>query len=398
MIISRIVGLARGLWVVLAIIFAAHGCALKGDGAREVARLGFEASFSQFGVAVAASSGGYAVGAPRAEVKGTPSGSVFVYSPGHALLRTLVPPKPQAGMSFGFAVAVSEKVIAVGAPDYRPAGGAATGAVFLFWREDGSFYKMLTDQTPSSRDKFGATLALHDDTGLLAVGAPAHQRDGVAVGEVQVFDLRSGGHIATIDDPTPSKNDLFGLAIAFNDTLMAVGAPADHSKPAQAGQVHIYSIADWNLLHTLDDPTPTRFDLFGDSVDLADTYLAIGAPRHGDKVASKGGEVHLFAVEDFQLLWTQTPSESHNNAWFGRPVQIVDNELVVGAFGQVPGRVHVLGLRDGSLVRQIKDSEPTEDDQFGIAMARMGRTLIIGSPGDDGRGRDSGEVVVFRVN
>jgi len=391
-------GASRPLAVVgIALIMS--GCVSSEGGAREIASFGAEGSFRQFGVAVAATEEVYVVGAPSAEVNESASGAAFLYSRAHELLRTLAPPEPQSGMSFGFAVALCDELVAVGAPEYRgPGSGSATGAVFLFRRSDGSLYRTLTDQTPSTRDEFGATLACHEVSGVLAVGAPTHQRDGKPVGEVQVFDVRSGEHIATIDDPTPSNNDLFGMAITFNDALIAVGAPADSSLPAQTGQVHVFSLPDWSLVRTIDDPTPSRFDLFGDSVALTERYLAVGAPRHGDKVATKGGEVHLFAVDSFELLWTQTPSVSHNNAWFGRPVHIVDDRVMVGAIGQVPGRVHVLALRDGVLLQEITDPNATEDDQFGIAFVGIGRTLIIGSPGDDERGRDSGEVVVVRLN
>src|SRR5205823_9278075 len=82
-------------------------------------------------------------------------------------------------------------------------------------------------------DQFGFSVALSNS--LMAIGAPLRD-DGATqdAGAVYVYDLVTGALLATLQKPgTRAAGDQFGYSVAIWNDLIAVGAPF-HDEPSAA--------------------------------------------------------------------------------------------------------------------------------------------------------------------
>ena len=102
--------------------------------------------------------------------------------------------------------------------------------------------------------------------------------------------------IATI--PAPSSNDLeFGAAVTIDDPYLVVGAPATPSGSglvAGEGKAFVYQRSGnaWNLMATLDSPTPTQGRHFGTDVEIAGNDIFVSAD--GQKTGGTSAKVYLY--------------------------------------------------------------------------------------------------------
>ncbi|GGB52149.1 MBG domain-containing protein [Blastomonas aquatica] len=166
------------------------------------------------------------------------------------------------------------------------------------------------------------------------------------------------------------RDDLFGVSVSLDGSVLAVGAMGDDGAgniAPDSGAVYLFNFADPNfsapaLQATIGrgyagafdlDPGMSSEDLFGHSVALDGTRLAVGAPGDdgfaGDREDS--GAVYLF---NFAGAFPSTIS----------PIGII------GAGYTGLGDIDVPNLEMG--------------DAFGTSVALDGRALVAGAPFDDG--------------
>jgi hypothetical protein len=212
---------------------------------------------ASFGAAVAFDREGWArlvVGAPRHDTAGAfDSGCVHVFrrfssSRGADLaarwveVATITPPAARLSMWFGSAVALEGDLLAIASPgdDVAAAGSRgpihAAGAVYVYRRtaiaangnERYHLERVLTAPSPESSAWFGLALAL--DQGVLAVGAPRardHATGELPTGCVYLFDLEQPATAPKrIDPPHGVQTYGFGQALALRGGTLAIGAPS----------------------------------------------------------------------------------------------------------------------------------------------------------------------------
>jgi hypothetical protein len=185
----------------------------------------------------------------------------------------IVVPQPATGYSeFGAALAASNDLLAVGAPEADKIGRA-----YVFRRAGDRFALVATATapTPAADAKFGHAIALASDKLVVASAGFAGRQ--VTPGQVDTFALRGGAlvHLATLRSP---QHD-FGYAwsIAFDGRRLAVGDP---SGPRHRGRVWRYELdgerfrelGAWEPRDLVDD------EFFGAAVALGPGWLAAGAP------------------------------------------------------------------------------------------------------------------------
>ncbi|MEN9579756.1 MAG: hypothetical protein RJA70_2765 [Pseudomonadota bacterium] len=205
-------------------------------------------------------------------------------------------------------------------------------------------------------DLFGNKVALAGDT--LVVGAPAESSDATGVdgdqnnnyapasGAVYVF-VRSGSgwtQQAYIKASNTDENDHFGIAVALDGDILAVGASGEASNATGVG---------------------------GDQFD-------------NDAPAS--GAAYVFVRSG--STWTQEAYIKASNAddhdHFGTAVALDRGTLAVGARVGWSSAVSVF-VRSGSTWTQeacIKASNARWDDRLGMALAIDGDTIAVGTPGE----------------
>jgi WD40 repeat protein len=169
---------------------------------------------------------------------------------------------------------------------------------------------------------------------LVLIGAPASHPNSSDHGQAFLFDANTGELLFTIDDPTPTTHDFFGMSVAIEGDLILIGDARDDTSARNVGQAHLFSASTGQLLRTLEDPTrgPWDFDGFGESVSLEDGLALIGAPYDGS-TSNAVGQAHLFDALTGVLLQTFADPTPTTSDEFGGVVVLDEGRVLISARG-----------------------------------------------------------------
>ena len=296
-----------------------------------------------------------------------------------------------AGDLFGFSVAIAGDTLVVGA--YKEASNATgvngnqadnsaawAGAAYVFVRSGSSWSQQAYLKTSNSAtfDDFGISVAIDGDTLVVgargedsnATGVNGNQADNSAssAGAAYVF-VRSGSswsQQAYLKASNPDVGDLFGRTVAIDGDTLVVGAhgeasnatgvngnQADNSaSEAGAAYVFVRSGSSWSQQAYLKASNTDALDIFGFPVAISGDTLVVGAwnessnatgvnGNQADNSISKAGAAYVFVRSGSS--WSQQAylkaSNPDTDDWFGFPVAISGDTLVVGARWSLSGRV-----------------------------------------------------------
>lgn len=328
-----------------------------------------------------------------------------------ALVHTLVNPGPAYGERFGAAVAILGNRVVVGTPGNSPTG-SGTGCVYIYDLSSGTpttAVLTINNPAPENYDNFGEALALSGNR--LVVGARFDDAGAADAGSAYVFDLSSGTPtvpVATLNNPNPAASDQFGISVAIDGTLVAVGAWFDDAAASNAGTAYVYDLTSGTPtvpIQTLNHPGPTADAYFGVSVGVSGTQVAVGA-HSSAMAAGKVGSVHVF---DMQSLTPTDPvvaieNPSTGDDGFGRALALSGTRLIVGALvdstgASAAGSVYVYALTGSkpAPTNTINNPTPAVQDRFGQSVALSGNRVLVGANFDDAAGKDSGTGYLYNV-
>lgn len=301
----------------------------------------------------------------------------------------------------GRAIAVDKSLAVVGVGE-----GSDTNpfAVDVFERErDGgwSFVQRLT-ALPENIGSFGTALALSGRT--LAVGAPSNDDSAtpeLESGYVDIFERGPSGFVRAetvlpgdfhppLEQGSPGEFS-FGSAVSLDERFLAVGAKRFLGG---RGRVFVFDRSDYSQLVELAEPAAVeRFDAnFGDSVQLSGGHLLVTRP---DTPAStpppKNGRVYVYtSANGFstpQLIESESASTSFDG--FGNAAAIagdtiaVRDEVSVQLFEQVG--------QSWQFLTQIP-----ADDASRSSLALDAERLFVGEPSATAAGSaGAGQVRIF---
>jgi hypothetical protein len=307
-----------------------------------------------------------------------------------------------ASDEFGYAVATTDATAVVGADTHAHAGLAATGAVYVFELEQGTWRETqeLLSVGPQAGDAFGFAVDIQGDVLVAsAIGhdLPAMQGAGVAY----VFERRPHGWIRTADlVPTDAAaGDIFGNDVAVSGRRIVVGKYHDSGF---RGAAYVFEKTPQGWLQstklTASDGAPNHD--FGWSVDVDGDRVLVGAVRDGPS-----GSAYLF--ERGPTGWIQRakllPPDASSLGDFGYEVCLEGDTAFVAAPGvdgpSPPGAVYVF-RRDGNawpFVARLSPADEIPANAFGVFLATDRETLLVGAPWDDDLGLISGSAYMFDV-
>jgi hypothetical protein len=202
----------------------------------------------QFGHAVATSVGRVLVGAWGNDDAGADSGAVYTYEKIEDVWVVTAIHRADdtaPGDQFGFAVAASGELAAIGAPGDAD-GGTDAGSGYIFAHQSGAWSqstKLLPD-SGGPGDRFGAAL---DVSGAwAAVGAPMRDFFGNG-GAVYPFE-NAGGSWVQADVLHADGSAAFGSAVTVSGNVLLVGDPSADASGEDAGLAHVLfaCYADFN--------------------------------------------------------------------------------------------------------------------------------------------------------
>jgi len=248
-------------------------------------------------------------------------------------------------------------------------------------------------------DRFGFSVAASYDT--VVVGSPL-SFEGVftEAGSAYVYTLQSAfppiwSQQAKLESDVPWLTQVFGWSVSVSGNTIAVGAPLEDAtffpEDADTGSVYVYhrSGVSWTLQQKLGASNPTDHALFGSSVSVDGTTLAVGV---------RGANGNTGAVYLFELIgstWTQKAilvgADSVVGDQFGGSVSLSGDRLVVGAdradlaapLRPDAGAAYAFARSSTGVWTQKAKLLPTSslrDDNFGTSVSVSGNTIACGQP------------------
>lgn len=369
-------------------------------------------SGDHFGASVAADSGRIAIGASGdTDVGRVGYGAVYVFEGGrdgpwsaHKVVSPTQGPHP---VSFGASVALSGDLLCVGSPGASDRE-SASGAVHLFKRDpSGSWQEVGVLRSPfqSPSGNYGFSVSLAD--GHLLVGAPQEYVAGVYSGAAYLYALDHSGRAKMIARLRPRYIlgfSRFGHAVSLCEGRAAIGAPFEDVVGAPgAGAVHLLErgpTGSWSERSRITLGASQLNQGFGYSVSLDGDRILIGAPLRNEW-SSNDGEVYLYERLGPDV-WVQRDKFSERYAFpdqrHGWSVALRGSRALIGAPGDEPvqnGKATYCEVDEYGRLRRIEvfaDANIYENTGSSVAIADD--LLIIGVPGDDSHGWNSGVVKV----
>ncbi len=309
--------------------------------------------------------------------------------------RALVASDAAAFDAAATAVAADGALVAFGVRGHD--GGLVNrGAAYLFARAAAGWSQVqkITPAAPRDREEFGHAVAVRG--GVLVVGAPKSDRDGVDAGSAWIFESNGANfvEVARLAAPAPSSGGGFGAAVAVDGVLVAVGEARGLDGSVPAGVVHLHrrGATAWVLEAVLRHPgVPTAEDEFGFAVAAEGELVVVGAPGD-DGAAVNAGAAFVFErlAGEWRFVARLESPYPEELAEFGRSVALSDGRIVVGAYREdagapESGAVHVFervgaGKDAGwTAVARLVPTVPEASAEFGCAVAADAGDIVIGA-------------------
>lgn len=350
----------------------------------------------RFGSSIAMNSNMLAVGAPRFSNSPQPSSAYLIDRFTGAVLYQLMPDDEIVGAEFGSAVALDEQFAVVGALRDDTNGDDA-GSVYVFDIRTGKQVHKIIAHDGRPGDFFGVAVAI--EAGIMAVGASWDDDRGDRSGTVYLFEASSGKLISKLHAEDAHEESLFGSALAMQDGLLVVGAPLDSHTASNAGSAYLFDVASRTQLHKLLASDGAVQDRFGTAVAISSQTIAIGAWLDVHQ-GTNSGSAYLFDAQTGHQTAKLLPSDGANQDGFGRHLSIADNWLIVGASGhddQGPGSgaAYLFDVRYPVQVAKLLTSDPIENHLLGSAVTIYDTSIAVGATGDNSLGNRAGAVYQF---
>ena len=290
---------------------------------------------------------------------------------------------------FGFAVALRGPTAAIGAFGAK-SQGPYTGEVRIFEHEGSAWIETgrLTAPQAEQGDDFGYSVAMSNS--LLAVGAP-NIFPSLAPGRVHLFTRFAGEwvHMQRLNGSQAGSGARFGQSLGVHGSRVVVGSPEDlHAD--DTGKVYVFELNDEHPDEGWKEAAGS--DRFGAAVGVSADRIIVGAPRHG---GSNAGAAYIFRRTS-EGLWVQEAKFSGAaGSQTGSAVAISGRLAVVGAPGVGSGRADIYRHADGAWIHE--QTLTSGGQGFGWAVACEGDLVLIGGRSDPAYGGKNATRVYRRV-
>ena len=290
-----------------------------------------------------------------------------------------------ANDEFGISVAVNGDTAVIGARQ----GDAKKGAAYVFTKVSGVWSQKakLIASDGAADDEFGISVAVDGDT--IVVGAHQDDDKGDLSGSAYVFTRDSSGGWRQRDKLTASDGeagDRYGYSVGVSGDTVVVGAYSDDSNEANTGAAYFLRIPGW-----IDIPdsaaTTTSHIVTGLTNDVEHTFKVRGVNAAGRGLASaRVGGTPTFAIPNRPTGFTADAGDAMVDLSWDDPE---DSTIEKYQLLQV--------IQGGKLSTASTDDPVVRGDGFGISVAVDGDTAVVGAYQDDDatNGDNSGSAHVF---
>ncbi|MDM8522467.1 SBBP repeat-containing protein [Desulfococcaceae bacterium HSG8] len=254
-----------------------------------------------FGISVSVSGDFAFVGAVGDDDRGSTSGSAYVFHyDGESWTEQakLTASDGAADDSFGISVFMSDDFAVVGA-DRDDDRGSGSGSAYVFHYDGEAWTKQakLTASDGAAYDSFGVSVSVSDDS--VIVGAYRDDDRGSSSGSAYVFhyDGESWIEQAKLTASDGAPGDRFGHAVSVSGGSAFVGTRWNDDSESDSGSAYVfhYNGESWTEQGKLTAPDGAADDYFGYAVSMSGNYAIAGA--YGDDGGS--GSAYIYGIGCF---------------------------------------------------------------------------------------------------
>jgi len=364
-----------------------------------------------FGQSVAVSEGLAVIGAPRDDDNGVWGGSAYAFQrdgDDWEQDEKLLASDGIAADRFGWSVSLSGDTAMIGSV-LGSDNGEQAGSAYAF-EKDGNDWDEKDELVPGDGvifDQFGYSAAIDGDTAVIGSNFGNDNQD--QTGSAYAFERR-GSRWSEKDKLFPNNGDgldQFGFAVALSGDTAVIGAPGDDDRGTSSGAAYLFvrNGTRWSQKEKLVASDGGASDAFGTSVSISGDTVVVGAPSISG--GSSRGAAYVFVREgdDWPEHTKLLADDGASGDAFGTSVSISESFIVVGAplsdlAASGSGSAHLfVRTHDEWIEREQLLPQPADPDLlFGGSVSVSGNTVLVGAPGADDNGLDSGAAFVFQVN
>lgn len=313
--------------------------------------------------------------------------------------------------NYGISVAISNDVAVIGTWQDSD-GGISSGSAYVYRRVGGIWTpegKLLASDR-ANLDHFGLSVAI--DGNVIAVGADQASTPSTADGgAVYVFRYNGLGWAqeAKLTAADAANGDSFSESLSISGNSIIAGSRQDDDAGSASGSAYVfnYNGVAWSQQAKITAPDAAANDQFGKSVSISGDTAAIGASLNDDGGSNTGS---AYVYHRAGSVWTLQAKLLASDAFagdnFGNSVAVDGDDLVVGSFlaaGQTG--TYYLYTRTGVAWSETDrfgggaffGSDSNSLDQFAFSIALNGGNILVGGPGNDSFGAQSGAAYVFNI-
>lgn len=308
------------------------------------------------------------------------------------------------GNAFGYAVAMSNNYMIVGARDNDQIETNA-GKGYVYEKEPNGQWSEKANLFPESGSigaRFGHSVAIAGEVAV--VGAYLDWKGQMQTGAAYVYRRKAGIWIqeAKLVANDGQSFDLFGHSVGISQNTIIVGAfQANDNKGA--AYIFDWDGSAWKETYKLIASDGYLFDGFGISVAIDNNNAVIGAESVTD-LGEGSGAAYIFSREGGGWIEKQKIYSSDGCAYqfFGNPVAISGDTILSGSYlsnsdGDLNGAVYAYRLSNDiwEFEQKLTASDSGHGDGFGISLSINGPVAAIGAYCVDDMGIDTGAGYIF---
>ena len=207
------------------------------------------------------------------------------------------------------------------------------------------------------------------------------------------------GQSAKLTASDAASGDFFGYSVAIDGDMAIVGAFGDDNFTGSA-YIFIRIGTSWTFAQKLTASNASVEQYFGYSVDIDNETLIIGA--FGENGLSGAAYVFTKGVSGWTEQQMLTANDFQREDSFGWRVSVKGNTALIGAYGDdnFRGSAYIFTRTNGvwSQQQKLTDVGRANDDQFGWSVTLTDTTAVIAARLDDDVSNDAGSVFVYINN
>jgi len=320
------------------------------------------------------------IGAPLDDDNGIDSGSAYVInsSTGQQLAK-LLPTDGQEDDRFGISVGINGNLAAVSAYHFGN-NGYGTGSAYLFDVTTGNQLAKLLTPDGTSNDGYGLSIAVNNN--VVAIGAPYADIDTHnGSGAVYVFDATTHQLLYKLSHPAGQfGGDYFGSSVAISGNVAIIGAPG-------ALTAYLYDLVTGQLISQLNEPIDGISSLFAQSVALDGNIAVVGAPMDFDQIGREVGAAYIFDLSNGNSVFKLGSDNPEDGNYFGGRVAVNGNKVLISEIGNSPtGAAFLFDASSGLLLNKLVPKDGQIGENFSSGVAIFGDQIAIGASRSDGIG------------